>query len=219
MAQLSARMLMIDALGSRLTEMAGIDAEEFDFSADAPVGGPEEPMPTGSNVAVPEIIGAMDSLDGELANREAQLSVLESLLISENLKERVHPQGRPVTSGWISSYFGKRTDPFTGKAANHTGIDFAGKHGSDVVAVADGVVSWSGDRFGYGVMVEPSVGRLDVRSVWYTATTRDASAYGSGLNSTARTALNIVVDAPIPSPSVSTVTTANPGSLRNERHA
>ena len=154
MAQLSARMLMIDALGSRLTEMAGIDAEEFDFSADAPVGGPEEPMPTGSNVAVPEIIGAMDSLDGELANREAQLSVLESLLISENLKERVHPQGRPVTSGWISSYFGKRTDPFTGKPANHTGIDFAGKHGSDVVAVADGVVSWSGDRFGYGVMVE-----------------------------------------------------------------
>lgn len=153
-AQLNARMIRLDALGGRLTEMAGIDAEEFDFNIDPPVGGPEEPMPTGSNVAVPEVVGAMASLDGELANREAQLSVLESLLISENLKERVHPQGRPVTSGWISSYFGKRTDPFTGKPANHTGVDFAGKHGSDVVAVADGVVSWSGDRYGYGVMIE-----------------------------------------------------------------
>ncbi|MBT8094237.1 MAG: M23 family metallopeptidase, partial [Gammaproteobacteria bacterium] len=52
------------------------------------------------------------------------------------------------------SYFGKRTDPFTGKPANHTGIDFAGKHGDEIVAVADGVVTWSGDRYGYGIMVE-----------------------------------------------------------------
>ncbi len=153
-AQMNARVIRLDALGGRLTEMAGIDAEEFDFNTDPAVGGPEEPMPTGSNVAIPEVVDAMALLNGELDNREAQLSVLESLLINENLKERVHPQGRPVTSGWISSYFGKRTDPFTGKPANHTGVDFAGKHGSDVIAVADGVVSWSGDRYGYGVMVE-----------------------------------------------------------------
>lgn len=157
-AQMNARVIRLDALGSRLTEMAGIDADEFDFDVEPAVGGPEEPITpmsySGSNVAIPEIADAMAALDGELANREAQLSVLESLLINENLKERVYPQGRPVTSGWISSYFGKRTDPFTGKPANHTGIDFAGKHGADVVAVADGVVTWSGDRFGYGVMVE-----------------------------------------------------------------
>lgn len=153
-AQLNARVIRLDALGGRLTEMAGIDAEEFDFDTEPAVGGPEEPIHTGSNVAIPEVVDAMALLNSELDSREAQLTVLESLLINENLKERVHPQGRPVTSGWISSYFGKRTDPFTGKPANHTGVDFAGKHGSDVVAVADGVVSWSGDRYGYGVMVE-----------------------------------------------------------------
>lgn len=155
-AQMNARIIRLDALGSRLTEMAGIDSGEFDFDAEPAVGGPEEPVATaaGSNVAVPEVVDAMATLDGELADREAQLSVLESLLISENLKERVHPKGRPVTAGWISSYFGKRTDPFTGKPANHTGVDFAGKLGADVVAVADGVVTWSGDRYGYGVMVE-----------------------------------------------------------------
>jgi murein DD-endopeptidase MepM/ murein hydrolase activator NlpD len=96
----------------------------------------------------------MQSLDYQLNDRESQLRVLESMLMNQNLKDRVYPQGRPVGSGWISSYFGKRTDPFTGKPANHTGIDFAGKFGAEVVSVADGVVTWSADRYGYGMMVE-----------------------------------------------------------------
>jgi murein DD-endopeptidase MepM/ murein hydrolase activator NlpD len=153
-AQMNARMIRLDAVGRRLTEMADIDADEFNFDSDPALGGPEEPMAAGSNVAVPEVLDAMTTLKYQLANREAQLNVLESVLMNQNLSERVYPQGRPVKSGWLSSYFGKRTDPFTGKPANHTGIDFAGKHGDEIVAVADGVVTWSGDRYGYGVMVE-----------------------------------------------------------------
>ena len=153
-AQVNARMIRLDAVGRRLTEMADIDADEFNFDSDPALGGPEEPMAAGSNVAVPEVLDAMTTLNYQLANREAQLNVLESVLMNQNLSERVYPQGRPVKSGWLSSYFGKRTDPFTGKPANHTGIDFAGKHGDEIVAVADGVVTWSGDRYGYGVMVE-----------------------------------------------------------------
>jgi murein DD-endopeptidase MepM/ murein hydrolase activator NlpD len=64
------------------------------------------------------------------------------------------PAGRPITSGWLSSYFGIRTDPFTGKKERHKGLDFAGKLGSDVVAVASGVVTWAGRRYGYGNLVE-----------------------------------------------------------------
>ena len=153
-AQMNARMIRLDAVGRRLTEMADIDAEEFNFDSDPALGGPEEPMAAGSNVAVPEVLDAMTVLGYQLDNREAQLDVLESVLMNQNLKDRVYPQGRPVKSGWLSSYFGKRTDPFTGKAANHTGIDFAGKHGDEIVAVAEGVVTWSGDRYGYGIMVE-----------------------------------------------------------------
>ena len=134
--------------------MADIQDGEFDFDSDPALGGPEEPLATGSNVAIPEVVEAMQSLGYQLDDREAQLGVLESVLMNQNLNDRVYPQGRPVQSGWISSYFGKRTDPFTGKAANHTGIDFAGKMGADVLAVADGVVTWSGDRYGYGVMIE-----------------------------------------------------------------
>jgi murein DD-endopeptidase MepM/ murein hydrolase activator NlpD len=153
-AQMNARMIRLDAVGRRLTEMADIDAEEFNFDSDPALGGPEEPMAAGSNVAVPEVLDAMTLLGYQLNNREAQLDVLESVLMNQNLKDRVYPQGRPVKSGWLSSYFGKRTDPFTGKPANHTGIDFAGKRGDEIVAVAEGVVTWSGDRYGYGIMVE-----------------------------------------------------------------
>ncbi len=153
-AQINARMIRLDAVGRRLTEMADIDDSEFNFDSEPALGGPEEPMAAGSNVAVPEVVEAMTALGYQLDNREAQLGVLESVLMNQNLKDRVYPQGRPVKSGWLSSYFGKRTDPFTGKPANHTGIDFAGKLGAEIVAVADGVVTWSGDRYGYGVMVE-----------------------------------------------------------------
>lgn len=153
-AQMNARMIRLDALGRRLTDMADIDDSEFDFGSDPAVGGPEVPMSSGSNVAVPEMLDAMNVLGQQLDNREAQLNVLEGVLMNQNLKDRVYPQGRPVTAGWLSSYFGKRTDPFTGKAANHTGIDFAGKKGAEIIAVADGVVTWSADRYGYGIMVE-----------------------------------------------------------------
>ena len=153
-AQMNARMIRLDALGRRLTDMADIDDGEFDFDSNPAVGGPEEPMLSGSNVAIPEMLQSMTLLGAQLNNREAQLNVLEGVLMNQNLKDRVYPQGRPVGSGWISSYFGKRTDPFTGKAANHTGIDFAGKNGAEIIAVADGVVTWSSDRYGYGIMVE-----------------------------------------------------------------
>lgn len=153
-AQMNARMIRLDALGRRLTEMAEIDDGEFNFDNEPAMGGPEEPMSGGSGVAVPEIVDAMASLDTQLENREAQLEILEAMIMNQNLKDRVYPQGRPVGAGWISSFFGKRTDPFTGKPANHTGVDFAGKLGAEIVAVADGVVTWSADRYGYGVMVE-----------------------------------------------------------------
>ena len=153
-AQMNARVIRLDALGRRLTTMADLEGGEFDFDSAPALGGPEEPVAAGSNVPVPDVVEAMQTLNSQLDNREAQLGVLESVLMKQNLNERVYPQGRPVNSGWISSYFGKRTDPFTGKPANHTGIDFAGKMGAEIYAVADGVVTWSANRYGYGIMVE-----------------------------------------------------------------
>jgi murein DD-endopeptidase MepM/ murein hydrolase activator NlpD len=152
--QMNARIIRLDALGRRLTQMADLDDGEFDFDSEPALGGPEEPYLSGSAVAVPEVLAAMTGLSQQLDNREAQLGVLESVLINQQLVDRVSPQGRPVESGWMSSYYGRRTDPFTGKPANHKGVDFAGKAGAEVFAVADGVVTWSSNRYGYGELVE-----------------------------------------------------------------
>jgi murein DD-endopeptidase MepM/ murein hydrolase activator NlpD len=152
--QMNARVIRLDALGRRLTEMADLEDGEFDFDSAPAIGGPEEPDLTGSAVAVPEVLTAMAELDSQLNNREAQLGVLASVLSDQSLSERVYPKGRPVQSGWMSSYFGRRTDPFTGKPASHQGVDFAGKAGAEIISVADGVVTWSADRYGFGNLVE-----------------------------------------------------------------
>ena len=152
--QMNARVIRLDALGRRLTEMAELSDGEFDFDSAPAMGGPEEPEAAGSNVAVPEVLVAMHDLGTQLDNRESQLAVLEDVLMNQQLNERVYPTGRPVKSGWMSSYFGRRTDPFTGKPANHRGVDFAGKEGAEIIAVADGVVTWSAKRYGYGELVE-----------------------------------------------------------------
>jgi murein DD-endopeptidase MepM/ murein hydrolase activator NlpD len=152
--QMNARVIRLDALGRRLTDMAELDDGEFDFDSEPALGGPEEPYLNSNSAGAPGLIAAMESLDSQLHNREAQLGVLESVLMTQNLSDRVYPQGRPVKSGWMSSYFGKRTDPFTGKPASHRGVDFAGKSGAEVITVADGVVTWSSTRYGYGQLVE-----------------------------------------------------------------
>jgi murein DD-endopeptidase MepM/ murein hydrolase activator NlpD len=149
---MQARMLRLNALGKRLVEKAGLDGEEFDFDAEPGVGGPQ--THDDPPVRVPDFLAMLDSLAAELEDRERKLSVLDTLLMNSSVHERVMPSGRPVDEGWLSSGFGRRSDPFTGKQQQHMGQDFAGKSGSPVIAVGDGVVSWAGKRAGYGRLLE-----------------------------------------------------------------
>ena len=154
LGQMNAHVVRLDALGQRLTQMAGLKDGEFDFTSEPSLGGPEEPLTDADSSQMKGVVGALDLLDHQLSDRARQLTVLEDLLINRKLRDEVRPEGRPVTSGYISSRFGGRTDPFTGRKAYHKGVDFAGRKGADVVAVASGVVIWSGQRYGYGQMVE-----------------------------------------------------------------
>ncbi len=158
LGQMNAHVVRLDALGQRLTQMAGLEDGEFDFAAIPSLGGPEEVVSRGDLAQVSGLVSALDGLGYRLEDRQEQLSVLEDFLLNRKLRGEVLPEGRPVSAGYISSGFGTRTDPFTGRAAFHKGIDFAGRAGADVVAVASGVVIWSGDRYGYGEMVEVNHG-------------------------------------------------------------
>jgi murein DD-endopeptidase MepM/ murein hydrolase activator NlpD len=154
LGQMNAHVVRLDALGVRLTQMAGLKDGEFDFTSPPSLGGPEEPLADTDSTKISGVIGALDVLDEQLADRKRQLTVLEDLLLNSKLRGEVRPEGRPVTQGYISSRFGSRTDPFTGRRAFHKGVDFAGRAGAEVVAVASGVVIWSGPRYGYGELVE-----------------------------------------------------------------
>src|SRR5262249_20792553 len=83
-----------------------------------------------------------------------QFGVLENLYTSRNVQLAAQPAGPPVSGGYVSSLFGMRIDPFTGDLSMHSGMDFAGTEGEGVDAVAAGVVTWAGERSGYGNMVE-----------------------------------------------------------------
>lgn len=157
-AELQARLVRIDALGDRLTSMAKLDNGEFDFTQPPALGGPELEV-AGDSFAPPPFSQAIDDLSQQIESRQHQLQTLEALLANRKLENDVFIAGRPITKGWMSSRFGRRTDPFSGKIAMHSGVDFAGKEGADIIAVAAGVVTWSGDRAGYGLIVEVNHGK------------------------------------------------------------
>ncbi len=155
-AELEARMLRLDAMGQRLTGLAGLDNGEFDFGQDPAVGGPL--TIADASVDNSAVENEMALLAARIADREQQLEILQSVLINRQISDDLYLSGRPIHKGWMSSAFGRRTDPFTGAAAWHEGVDFAGKAGANIIAVASGVVTWSGNRYGYGEMVEVSHG-------------------------------------------------------------
>ncbi len=153
LAAMQARLLRIEALGERVAEVAQLDEGEFRFDETPAVGGPESDVVEAAATG-PVFMLAADSLATQIRAREDELEVLASLLANQKFHEEVALAGRPIKLGWMSSGFGRRVDPITGRMAWHAGVDFAGKPGSDVVAVASGVVTFAGEKSGYGRMIE-----------------------------------------------------------------
>lgn len=150
LGQMQAEIVRLNAAGQKLTELAQISEDEFSFGSSPALGGPAQP---GDELLAPSN-QTLDDLSMQLELKERQLDVLEHLLMVAQLHSQQYPSGWPVQKGFISSVFGTRTDPFTGRRTPHRGVDFAARYGSDVVAVAAGVVAFAGRRSGYGNVVE-----------------------------------------------------------------
>ncbi len=150
-AGLQAHITRLDAFGARMADKLGLSEEGFEFDTTPGMGGSRGQQ---STVEVEDFVQSLENLSQVLADREQSLRLLESVYLKSKLDEQTTPSGRPLKKGWLSSGFGKRTDPLTGKKDFHRGIDFAGKSGSEIVAVADGIVTWADKRYDYGNMVE-----------------------------------------------------------------
>lgn len=154
LANMQARLLRMEAVGAHLADAADLEGNEFDFNNPPAQGGPLQ----GAQTTMPwnDLTVEIAELSSQLKRREFELNILDEVLVGEEITETSEVRGRPVKWGWLSSQYGKRVDPITGKNAWHSGVDFAGRDGSDVIAVASGVVTYAGERYGYGKLVEIS---------------------------------------------------------------
>ncbi len=149
---LRAHLLRLNALGERLVGVGNLDPQEFDFASEPAQGGVDQA--DAESVGMMELESELERLSTAFSDREHKLILLEEMLSKRDVREQVIPSGRPLKHGFISSTFGRRTDPFSGKKKYHKGVDFVGKRGSEVLAVAAGVITQSERTGGYGNVVE-----------------------------------------------------------------
>ena len=150
LAELQAQANRLNALGARLTQAGQLQDGEFEF--DKPVG--QGGAGRATDMLPGELRRSIAMLEGQYRAADTQLSVLESLLFNRALDRNATPSRDPIANSYITSGFGGRADPFGGGHQFHKGIDFEADIGDPVLAVADGVVSYSGVRSGYGNVVE-----------------------------------------------------------------
>jgi len=169
--EMQARLMRLEAVSERVAGMAGMKPDEIKAieapaaaasgaagGASAAAGGPlvslKDPGPATTSA---EILSALTEQVGQLhalGERQADvLTLIESHLFEKRLDALLMPSTQPV-DGPIGSGFGFRSDPFTGRPALHTGLDFPADPGTAIVAAAGGVVLSAGPHPQYGLLVE-----------------------------------------------------------------
>jgi murein DD-endopeptidase MepM/ murein hydrolase activator NlpD len=149
LGDMQAKMLQLEALGDRVSGLAGVNPNEV--RSNPARGGI---LVEGRSLSMQELQATLQDLDQLSAERGDLLTVMESRLIDQRLKKMMVPTQKPVAGGNVGSAFGWRIDPFTGRSALHTGLDFQADTGTAILAAAGGVVVASEMHPQFGNMVE-----------------------------------------------------------------
>lgn len=151
--QMQAQLTRLNAVGEHLVKKANLTASEFNFDELPAIGSADLPD-SAESFTENQLLHDIQVLDKQLSLREKQLTLLGVFSANKELSKEVRPAGLPVAKGWLSSYYGYRADPFTGKKKFHHGVDIAGKTGTSVLAAASGLVTYAGKKGGYGYLIE-----------------------------------------------------------------
>ncbi len=149
---IQARLFRLDALGERVSKLAGIRPEEFDFRELPGRGGA-----LASDARAPtlqELQEQVARVGQGLEQRADYMNVVESELVASEARDALLPHGTPVSVGFVGSGYGMRNDPFTGALSMHSGVDFAAPIGTPIYAAAGGVVVSAEVHPDLGNMVE-----------------------------------------------------------------
>ena len=154
LGELQARLMRLDAFGERLGKAAGIKAEEFRFSETPGRGGPTPSIALSEEISFEDFESKIKAISRALDDRSDKLGVFDSVLMAGRLAAKAIPTTLPVETGYHSSNFGYRIDPFNGRQAFHTGVDFIAASGSEILAAAGGVVAAAEIHPEYGKMID-----------------------------------------------------------------
>ena len=155
---LSGRLIRLEAEASRLAERVGVSPakavlvnESSGKAAGKPAGGPLLMPLFGSG---PGSSASMLQLDRDLTGLETSLGMVAAAVARRDLDGMAFPSRAPIPGVAISSGFGRRPDPFTGRPAQHIGVDYPAPYGTPILASAGGRVRYAGPRGAYGRTVE-----------------------------------------------------------------
>ena len=148
LGEMQAKMMQLEALGERVAGLAGVPNE---LRVNPGRGGA---LVEGRSLSMQELQATLNDLEQLTGERTDLLTVIESRLFDQRVKKQMLPTQHPVHGGSLGSSFGWRIDPFTGRSALHTGLDFQADTGSPILAAAGGVVVTSEAHPQYGGMIE-----------------------------------------------------------------
>ncbi len=149
LGEMQAKLTQLESLGERVSGLAGINPAEI--RAKPGRGGA---LITGRPLSIDELQGTLADLDRLTAQRTDLLTVLESRLFDQKMRNMMVPTQKPVADGSLGSDFGWRIDPITGRSALHTGLDLQADPVTSILAAAGGVVVVQEYHPAYGNMVE-----------------------------------------------------------------
>ena len=152
LGEMQAQLMRLDALGGRVSGLAGIDPQEFEFRTQPPRGGLEPA--DARRLSMAELKAELERVSVDVGHRSDYLNAVETELISATLKSKMMPTIQPVDVSYNASGFGLRLDPFSGAQAMHQGIDFVAQTGTPIVAAAGGVVIAAEWHHDFGNMIE-----------------------------------------------------------------
>lgn len=165
--EMQAKLVRLEAVGERVSGMAGVKSE--DIKPPKPSAAPGDPagrpgqggpyLPTGSDPRLDDLDRLIRQVDQAADLQADRFLLIESRLLERRLAGLLVPSSAPVADVPAGSGFGFRHDPFTGRPALHTGLDFPADVGTPILAAAGGVVVNEEFHPAYGRMVEIDHGR------------------------------------------------------------
>ena len=149
LGEMQAKLVQLETLSERVSGLAGVNTAEV--KAPAGQGGA---LIDGHPLSMEELQSMLSALEQSSGQQVDLLTVLESRLIDQKIRNMMLPTQQPVTGAHMGSGFGWRIDPFTGHSALHTGLDFQSEPGTPILAAAGGVVVTQELHPAYGNMIE-----------------------------------------------------------------